>query len=774
MPLTDPVPSSAFDVLERNIQDTDKFVNQETGTFTNRVGKEIKPIPVIEAEANAAVISLGWHQVGLFADGFTYLLQNDIAKDAAGDWYRWNGALPKVVTAGTLPSSDVNFVKIDYKAHAELSGLDDADAHPATSISRIGGGNAGDSLDKLDASNYMSIYLYGGSPYKTGAENLTALRAAKAAAGSVYFPNVDTGGSTYLIDGLTASDMLGLRWYADGLVLISVDSNQYDVNTGSVFMTDVHFYYRDKLFQFTAKANNQAIDGGLRLGVQKARSLIDGVTEFIPDNQLRGLSFDTQTDAVFSPISITNNGYYKSLAAVTGKTAGLFTNIAIGETISAVVQNSVYSNNHVGVCIKSNTGYYLITKDPTQFGSLITQYFNVGGATGIGYDTYPHRTKLSSYEIQNATISVTRVSSSSWRFSINGEDLGTLFSGIGDITEVGFIAQSLPATADVNINVFGISKQKSKSFTGVEQEEQILIYGDSTAADFNGSFGQYLKQALNSANGGKVVTVVNRAVAGTTLAEAHARMVSDLGSYVAKKFFLVSGTNDAQGNVALASSIATLNAIMTTVESVNAKLVVIEPFMWYPKEIFDPSKGQDTSRYEHAAPLRSAMQYETARRGHVFMRTTQLLPRPDYNLVGTDNDPVLRDNIHQSQASLIDYAEFSAEHALQVDCKIKSEWSQLPKLWLGSGWSPVNNDAKYFAIDGPALVRGSFTASAPLANGSNILNIPFVVKGGNFPAISTDGVTTSACYVNVTDAGVVTLQQIQSSLHNIVILNISV
>lgn len=118
MPLTDPVPSSAFDVLERNVQDTDKFVNQETGTFTNRVGKEIKPIQVIEAEANAAIISLGWHLVGLFADGFTYLLQNDIAKDAAGDWYRWDGPLPKIVIAGTLPSSGANFVKIDRFAIA--------------------------------------------------------------------------------------------------------------------------------------------------------------------------------------------------------------------------------------------------------------------------------------------------------------------------------------------------------------------------------------------------------------------------------------------------------------------------------------------------------------------------------------------------------------------------------------------------------------------------------------------------------------------------------
>lgn len=106
MPLTDPVPSSAFDVLERNIQDTDKFVNQETGTFTNRVGKVIKPIPVIESEANAAVISLGWAPVGEFATGFTYSKLNDVGRDASGSWWRYNGSdLPKAITAGTVPSS---------------------------------------------------------------------------------------------------------------------------------------------------------------------------------------------------------------------------------------------------------------------------------------------------------------------------------------------------------------------------------------------------------------------------------------------------------------------------------------------------------------------------------------------------------------------------------------------------------------------------------------------------------------------------------------------
>lgn len=115
MPLTDPVPSSAFDVLERNVQDTDKFVNQETGTFTNRFGKVIKPIPVIEAEAIAAVISLGWTPVGEFSTGFTYTKLNDVGRDTLGSWWRYNGSdLPKVITAGTVPPSP-NFSVISFE-----------------------------------------------------------------------------------------------------------------------------------------------------------------------------------------------------------------------------------------------------------------------------------------------------------------------------------------------------------------------------------------------------------------------------------------------------------------------------------------------------------------------------------------------------------------------------------------------------------------------------------------------------------------------------------
>lgn len=139
-------------VVYDNSVSFDKLIN-ESEVVTTYKGVGLQSIPrlleQIEAEANAAVISLGWHQVGLFADGFTYTLQNDIAKDSLGDWYRWNGTLPKVVIAGTLPSSDANFVKIDYKSHAELSDRNPANgsAHNADDIGNNEGGTVQDFID---------------------------------------------------------------------------------------------------------------------------------------------------------------------------------------------------------------------------------------------------------------------------------------------------------------------------------------------------------------------------------------------------------------------------------------------------------------------------------------------------------------------------------------------------------------------------------------------------------------------------------------------------
>lgn len=107
MPLTDPVPSSAFDVLERNAQDTDKFVNQASGTFSNRTGDVLTPLPVLNAQFADAVNALVVVTAGDFDTGFTITARNQVAlydDGVAPTYYRWDGALPKTVSASSTPA----------------------------------------------------------------------------------------------------------------------------------------------------------------------------------------------------------------------------------------------------------------------------------------------------------------------------------------------------------------------------------------------------------------------------------------------------------------------------------------------------------------------------------------------------------------------------------------------------------------------------------------------------------------------------------------------
>lgn len=62
-----------------------------------------------QAAYDAFVLSQGWDQIGTFAAGFTFTSPNQVGQDIDGNWWRWNGAFPKIVTAGTLPSSDANY-----------------------------------------------------------------------------------------------------------------------------------------------------------------------------------------------------------------------------------------------------------------------------------------------------------------------------------------------------------------------------------------------------------------------------------------------------------------------------------------------------------------------------------------------------------------------------------------------------------------------------------------------------------------------------------------
>ncbi len=289
MPLTDPVPSSAFDVLERNVQDADKFVNQETGTFTNRVGKQVKPIPVIEAEVLEIVRSIGWDPVGEFATGFTYTKLNDVGRDSSGSWWRYNGSdLPKIITAGTVPSSP-SFSVISFETADNVQweigksvghSLDDLQGFTDELYSQAGTVDSGlpdvlgnsqrvESLNKLFNKNFDSIQLMLasttlklGQKLKTGATTWKAVSSTKGwdtATSGVYVIPLN---GVYVDDA--GADPLGVN---DSYSAIMYVINKYNADTKLRFAVNFSSGY----YKTSAEVAMHGLTSGIKLKFNLAR-----------------------------------------------------------------------------------------------------------------------------------------------------------------------------------------------------------------------------------------------------------------------------------------------------------------------------------------------------------------------------------------------------------------------------------------------------------------------------------------------------------------------
>lgn len=100
------VPSESPRDLKFNAGKIDEFVTSVVNTYVDRFGNQHYTIEGLRWLAQQAIAAFGWIPVESFQDGATLTLPNEILKDTdSGEYYRWDGAFPKVVPAGSTPSS---------------------------------------------------------------------------------------------------------------------------------------------------------------------------------------------------------------------------------------------------------------------------------------------------------------------------------------------------------------------------------------------------------------------------------------------------------------------------------------------------------------------------------------------------------------------------------------------------------------------------------------------------------------------------------------------
>lgn len=101
-----PVPSESPRDLKFNAGKIDEFVTSLVNTYVDRFGNEHYTIEGLRWLAQQAIAQYGWILIDSFQDGADITLPNQALRDEdTGEYYRWDGALPKHVDAGSTPAT---------------------------------------------------------------------------------------------------------------------------------------------------------------------------------------------------------------------------------------------------------------------------------------------------------------------------------------------------------------------------------------------------------------------------------------------------------------------------------------------------------------------------------------------------------------------------------------------------------------------------------------------------------------------------------------------
>ncbi|MEG5924064.1 hypothetical protein UXO48_22745 [Enterobacter hormaechei] len=101
-----PVPSESPRDLKFNAGKIDEFVTSLELKYVDRFGGEHYTIEGLRWLIQQAISSMGWVLIDSFQDGADITLPNQALRDeVSGEYYRWDGPLPKHVDAGSTPAS---------------------------------------------------------------------------------------------------------------------------------------------------------------------------------------------------------------------------------------------------------------------------------------------------------------------------------------------------------------------------------------------------------------------------------------------------------------------------------------------------------------------------------------------------------------------------------------------------------------------------------------------------------------------------------------------
>ena len=406
---------------------------------------------------------------------------------------------------------------------------------------------------------------------------------------------------------------------------------------------------------------------------------------------LTPLSFSTAGDAFTAdvPTSVTADKVSYTLTNV-ATWRGLFKAITGGEELNA----KFAAAGNVAAVIRTDAGYEMISS--LYSGGALTRSVKATGvavasatAPGVSLSANLH------YAPANSVWSIRIYDARTYSILFNGVEVTAPMTTAGDIREAGFACQ-YQAAAPTAAYVSYWSRAR-REIAGGKPSLKALLIGDSRTADDYGKILPYLRDYLDGACGLRADILNNYAVSGATAADQLATLTS-LGVPAGTNLAVVDiGTNDINQGVALATTLANVQSILTALAGIPT--VVCIPYLYYPPSI-GVATGFTNGHYETGSEFRAALIKLAVANGAKVLDFTQVLGPilPSYLANPSVLDPILQDNLHPTAFARKRIA-FAMARAMLGAYKVRMspevDRQLLPNIWQ-NGWSSyAGNYARY-------------------------------------------------------------------------------
>jgi len=659
-----------------------------------------------------------------FEAGNTLTYANDVLLlESSGDYYQWEGVLPKVVPAGSTPASTGGIGPGAWVNKGDASLRNDLSLSTGSYLSGFRQTTVGARL-----ATEVKITDFGGG--ESVLDNLAAFNLAKAAAGlggSVYLPRNSTGNYNFPTG---FPDFSGIVVRPDNGVTIIGPATPGMAVSSIVTDNDYRVYFNGgdpKDYYVDIRAN-------YHIGSKGANKSLWLNTLDIPDNQPLAVMASAipvkqftlgvgDTVTTVSPAGRSASSLFLQPPSGGNTQLGVIQAIP-GTELKVGVNNIPDNGGEIAVGIIANTGYAVLRGQPGSTAwSLTVKYIGQPSTTqGVVAPV-----NIATYSAGNNLLTVRSISPIRAQFMVNGVTVVDFQLTSGAIQWMGVGSTSISATSGANFT--GWFKQSFRVAVGV-RSQTLGIIGDSISdGSVHGAWPIWAAEALDGSLGIRINTVENRAISGQTLDQQIANLASNpfVNASVVAVFI---GTNDIQGGNSLSAFQTSLTNLINTLKSQGRAVVLVIPPQWYLKTDTAGGGGGSTTNSSKGGDIRAAIGRTAADVGLQLIDMTAFTGPVDPGyLSSTFADAILRDNMHPTAYAYRMYGyEIARGIAAQLCPVVKSPTDWVSFTTFSAG---VTGTAQYRYTKEGVELRGKLEAAAALTG--TIFTIPEGIRPATTP-----------------------------------------